>query len=167
MDTWSRFSITRRGHYDRCPQHPIPNRSRRLTHDCLHDLQPRAVKRWAGHFFFPFDHSRLSPATGQLVLDPFVSESLLRPRNASCAQTGELVTELESREERAEEPVTRPPVCIERMEKPRARGMAPVEREISNLVMDKRLLESQFFVRWHKSSLLLSCIYAFSRFEPG
>lgn len=99
------------------------------------------------------------PHSGQLVPDPFVSESLLRPRNASCAQTGDCSSRNSSRIlERSEprEPVTRTRRYVHR-EDGKARGMAPVEREISNLVMDKRLLESQFFVLcWHKSSFLLS-----------
>lgn len=97
--------------------------------------------------------------------DPFVSESLLRPRYASCeCVDGELVTELESRGRGTRYSSER---RYERMEKLHARGMAPVERGISNLVMDKRLPESQFFEARYKSSLLLSCITLFSRFDLG
>lgn len=108
----------------------------------------------------PFDHSRLSPATLGTTRARSLRFWVTAPPSERelCVDRGLLVTELVSNPERSEprEPVTRTRRYVHR-EDGKARGMAPVEREISNLVMDKRLLESQFFVLcWHKSSFLLS-----------
>lgn len=107
----------------------------------------------------PFDHSRLSPATLGTTRARSLRFWVTAPPSERelCVDRGLLVTELVSNPERSEprEPVTRTRRYVHR-EDGKARGMAPVEREISNLVMDKRLLESQFLVCWHKSSFLLS-----------
>lgn len=111
-------------------------------------------------FFSPFDHSRLSPATGQhsCSIPSFLSHcsalgtrAVRRPGNSSR----------NSNPERSE---PRNPLLVRQYAWTRAdgkslhaRGMAPVEREISNLVMDKRLLESQFFVCCHGINRVCYC----------
>lgn len=111
-------------------------------------------------FFSPFDHLRLSPATGQhsCSIPSFLSHcsalgtrAVRRPGNSSR----------NSNPERSE---PRNPLLVRQYAWTRAdgkslhaRGMAPVEREISNLVMDKRLLESQFFVCCHGINRVCYC----------
>ena len=77
----SRFSITSGGHYDRCPQHPIPKRSGRwppaytISRCTLHLVLNGGL---AIFFPRPLEIIARSGTTGEL--DSFVSDSLLRPR---------------------------------------------------------------------------------------